>query len=181
MQAFIALYNTVTFSFAGLDVCTVYKGIAAFEDIAPGGFEIASIPRVGNIASPRGEIEQLMNFSFRIASTDAIHIADVPIVHAYQQIETMIVVSCHLSGRFALARNTVFGQFPFGWGIYLVAYFLCRSCRRLDIKLILKSCLCYQILHHKFCHRTSADITMTDKKYLFHASICGFCGIHRAA
>ena len=45
-----------------------------------------------------------MNLFIRIASADGLHVSDVPGVHAYKQVETVVVVPRHLPCRFAFLR-----------------------------------------------------------------------------
>ena len=73
-----------------------------------------------------------MDLAFWVATTDAVHVTQVPCVHTYQQVEALIVVTRHLARRLALARDTVFGEFPLGWRIDLVADLLRRGGCRFD-------------------------------------------------
>jgi hypothetical protein len=40
----------------GIAVFSLQQALAAFEDIAPGGFEIASVPRISYIADTVSEV-----------------------------------------------------------------------------------------------------------------------------
>ncbi len=142
---------------------------ATLDDIAPSGFEISCVPRVCHIARTIGVVHQQTDLPFRIAAADAVHVSQIPSVHTYQQVETLVVATRHLASRLSLARDAVLGQFPLGWGIDLIADFLCRCGSRLDIELVVESSLAYQIFHHKLCHRTAADVAVTHEEYsMFH-------------
>ncbi len=48
--------------------------MASFEDIAPGGFEIAGIPGVGHIADTVCEVKEFMDLLLRVAASDSHYI-----------------------------------------------------------------------------------------------------------
>ena len=50
------------------------QALAAFEDIAPGGFEIAGVPRVGHIADTIREVQELVDLLLRVAASDSHYI-----------------------------------------------------------------------------------------------------------
>ena len=77
------------------------NSLAAFEYVAPCRFKVVGVPRVGDVGRPVREVHQLVHFSVGVAAADASHVADVPVVHADEQVVAVIVGSCELSGRLA--------------------------------------------------------------------------------
>lgn len=67
------------------------QGLAAFEDVAPGGIEVAGVPRVSYIAGTGGVIHEHADLALRIAATDTGHVADVPLVHANEEVKALVV------------------------------------------------------------------------------------------
>ena len=50
------------------------QALAAFEDIAPGGFEIAGVPRVCHIADTVCEVKEFMDLLLWVAASDSHYI-----------------------------------------------------------------------------------------------------------
>ena len=146
------------------------QGLAAFEDVAPGGIEVAGVPGVGDFAGTGGVRHQHADLAVGVAATDAGHVADVPLVHADEEVEAIVVAAGHLTGALALAADAVFGELATGGGIDLVAELLGGGGCRLDVELAVEACLADEVLHHKFRHRTATDVAVTNEKYTRHDS-----------
>jgi len=136
---------------------------ATFEHIAPGGFEVAGVPRVGHVAGARGVVEEQMDFAFGVAAAHAGHVAEVPCIHADEQVEAVVVGTAELSGCVALTGDAVLGELATGWGIDGVAKFFGRCGSGLDVELLLTSGLADEVLHHVLGHGTAADVAVADK------------------
>lgn len=139
--------------------------LASLQHVAPSGLKVARIPRVGHITRTAGEIHKQRDFPLRVFATDATHIAQIPTVHADNHVEAVVVGMCHLTRCLAHTTDSVLSQFPTGRRKDRIANLLCRRCRRLNIKLSIATSLGHEILHHKLCHRTTTDISVTDEKY----------------
>ena len=109
-----------------------------------------------------------MDLLLWVAATDTIHIADVGGVHSYEEVEAVIVTTCHLTGGLTFTADAVLSQFAFGRGIDLVANLLRGGGSRLDLEVRLTPSLHHEVLHHKLCHRTATDVPMTHEQYPFH-------------
>ena len=147
------------------------EGLAAFEDVAPGGFEVAGIPGVGHFAGTGGVVHEHADPAVGVAATDAGHVADVPLVHADEQVEAVVVAAGHLTGPLSLAADAVLGQFATGGGIDLVTDLLGGGGGRFNLEFTLEPCLADEVLHDELRHRTAADIAVTDKQYTFHIGV----------
>ena len=76
------------------------QSIAAVFDISPCGLKISGVPGVRDF--PAGTlciIHQQMHLLIGIALANALHIADIRLIHADQQIIPVVVTALHLSGR----------------------------------------------------------------------------------
>ena len=74
--------------------------------------------------------------------------------------------ACHVSR----ASHTMFGQFLAGHGVDGLAYLFVVGASRGYLEQFFFACLAYHALHHKLGHGAAADVTVTYKKYLFHAA-----------
>lgn len=144
--------------------------MAAFEDVAPGGFEVAGVPGVGDIAGTAGEVEQEVDLALGVVTTEAPHVAQVPRVHADEQVEAVVVGTRHLARGLAGTADAVLGEFTTGRGIDGVANLLGGGGCRLDIILALAACTGHQVFHHELCHRAATDVAVAYKQYPFHIS-----------
>ena len=70
---------------------SVQQCLTALQHVAPSGLEVARVPRVGHVTRPFGEVHQHHDLPFWVATADVSHVADVPRVHAYQQVVAVIV------------------------------------------------------------------------------------------
>ena len=144
------------------------EALATLRNVPPCRFEVARVPWVGNIARPVGEIEQHANLAIGVASADDFHVPDVPRVHAYKQVETLVVVPGHLPCCLAQARYAVLRKLPAGRGIHVVPNLFGRCGSRLDVERFLSSCFADKIFHHELSHRTAANVAVTHEKYAYH-------------
>jgi len=145
------------------------QALASLKHVAPCGLKVAGVPWVGHVARTVGEIEQQADFPLGVTTTDAGHVAQVPRVHAYQQVEAVVVAPCHLPGRLALAPYTVLGKFATCRRVHLVAYLLGRGGSRLYVEVMLQAGLRHKMFHHKLGHGTAADVTVADEEYACRA------------
>ena len=66
-----------------------------------------------------------MDFVIRVASGDACHVADVPVIHSNQIIKCPIVPGFHLFGLMALTADACLAQFFPGALVGAVSNLLC--------------------------------------------------------
>ena len=109
-----------------------------------------------------------MNLFIRIASADGFHVSNVPGVHAYKQVETVVVVHRHLPFRLAIARDIVFGKLPSSRRIHFVPNLFGRCGSRFDVEVPVSSSFVNKVFHHKLCHRAAANIAVTNEKNPYH-------------
>ena len=83
--------------------------MASRQHILPSSFEIARVPRVGNIAGLLGIVHQEVQLAVRIAAADALHIPQVRAVHADQQVVLVVVLIGELPRRVTAAGDSVLG------------------------------------------------------------------------
>ena len=105
------------------------KSLTARQHILPCRFEIACVPRVGNIAGAVGVVHQEVQLAVRIAAADALHIPQVCAVHADQQIVFVVVPLRKLPRRVTVAGDLMFCQLATRWRINRVADLLPAGCR----------------------------------------------------
>lgn len=150
-------------------VCYAFQQAhATLRNVSPSRFEIACVPRVGHLASSVRKVQEQVNLFIRIASTNGLHVSDVPGVHAYKQVETVVVVPRHLPCRFAFARDIVFCELPSSRRIHFVPNLFGRCGSRLDVEVPVSSSFVDKVFHHKLCHRAAANIAMTNEKNPYH-------------
>ena len=141
------------------------QGLAALEDVTPGGVELTGVPGVGDIAGTGREVHEHDDLAVGVATTDGAHVADVPGIHAYQQVVALVVGAGHLAGRLTCTADAVLSQFAAGWGIDAVAYLFGRRGCRGYLEMVGHSGLFYQMFHDEFGHRTAADVAVAHEEY----------------
>ena len=67
------------------------ESLASLGYILPGGLKISRIPGVRHVPALFGKIQQPKNFVTGISACDGLHIPDIPMVHADQIVEGLIV------------------------------------------------------------------------------------------
>ena len=144
------------------------KALASVLNLLPRLLEVAGVPGVVHFLWPFCEVEQEVELPEGIASADGFHVPKVPVVHADEQVEAVIVAGRHLPRPLAFAPDAVFGQLPSGRRIDGIANLLVRSGRRLYVEVLCPSGLLHQVLHHELCHRAAADVAVADEKYAYH-------------
>ena len=153
--------------------------LTAFEDVTPGGFEVAGVPWVCHIAGTAGEIHEFVNFMIGVASADGPHISDVPFVHPDEKVKAFVVSASELAGSLASTADAVCCQLASGWRINAVAQLLCGGGGRFYVEVGLAVRLLHQVFHHELCHGTAADVAVADKEntryfLVIHSAECKF-------
>lgn len=149
--------------------------MTAVRYISPGRIEVTSVPRVGYLAGVVRKIHQQMHLVGKIAAANAVHILQVGMFHANQEVVLFVVAVPQLASRFARAVDAMLGQLAAGRRVYWIADLLGAGGCRLDLKALLQTGLLHQILHHKLGHRASANVAVSDEKYLDHALNTPIC------
>lgn len=154
------------------------KSLASFLYIPPGRIEIAGVPRIGYLAGAIGKIHQKMHLAVRIAAADALHISQVGMIHANQEVVFLVVAFQQLVGSLAGAVDAMLGQLAASRRIHRIADLL-GACRcRFDLKSLLQPGFLHQILHNELGHRASANVSMAEEKYPDHALNTPICCLH---
>ena len=83
--------------------------MASRQHILPCRFEIACVPRVGNIAGAVGVVHQEAELAVRVAAADALHIPQVRAVHADQQVVFVVILIRKLPRDMTAAGDSVLG------------------------------------------------------------------------
>ena len=86
----------------------VEEGTAAVCYVSVGLFEVARVPRVGNVAAVCGEVKELRYFPVGVSSEDAMHIADVGGVHSHEEVVFRIVCTGYLHRCSSMIWNRIF-------------------------------------------------------------------------
>ena len=149
----------------------IQQGLASLYAIAPGGIEIVGVPWIGYFARSRGVVEQTVDLAVRVAATHTLHVADVPVVHADEQVVVLVVATGELTGRLAVTADAMFGQFTTSRWIDGIADLLGAGGSRSDLELVRAAGLIDQPLHYELCHWTTADIAVANKEYAMHIEV----------
>ena len=144
--------------------------LAAGQHVVVGRVKIARIPRVGDAVRMLGEIEQQRYLVVGVGLDDAHNVAVVHAVHADDMIVFGVVRFCHLHGCFAAARHAVLPQLAPRRRIDRIAELLAARGGGGDQKFLFQALLAHQPFHHKFRHRTAANIAVAHKEYFCHNS-----------
>lgn len=142
---------------------TIKQPPAAFFHIPPGRIEIVGVPRVGNIAGVVGILHQELHLALEVPAADAVHIAEVCLIHANQQIVFLVIVVLKLSCSFPGAIDPMLGQLAPRWRIDRVADLLGAGRSGLDQEVLFQARFPHQILHNKLGHGASANIAVAIK------------------
>lgn len=94
------------------------KAPTAVLNIAPCLIEITGVPRVGHIAGVVGILHKQMHFLPIIASTNALHVEQVRLIHSDQQVVPVVVCIGELSCSFAGTIYSMLVQLSADWRIY---------------------------------------------------------------
>lgn len=98
--------------------------LTAHRHISPGGLEVPGAPWIGNLLARLASILHQQMDLFRWVTTEyALHIADIGLVHADQQIVICIVATGQLPGSVAGTGDSMLRQFPLGRWIDRIADF----------------------------------------------------------
>lgn len=154
------------------------KSLASFLHIPPGRIEIAGVPRIGYLAGTIGKIHQKMHLAGRIAAADALHISQVGMIHANQEVVFFVVAFQQLAGSLAGAVDAMLGQLAASRRIHRIANLLGAGRCRFDLKSLLQPGFLHQILHNELGHRTSANVAVAEEKYPDHALNTPICCLH---
>ena len=95
-----------------LRLCFLYKSkqsLAALQHIPPGRLEIVRVPRVGYIAGAVGKVQQEVHLACVISAADALHIAEVRLIHADQEVVLVVVPIGQLPGAVPIAAYPMLG------------------------------------------------------------------------
>ena len=98
-----------------------------------------------------------------VAAADTVHIPQVGLVHADEQVVFFVILIGELPGRMVLAGDPMLRQLPPCGRIDRIANLLPAGCRRLDMELGFQAGLLHQVLHYELGHRAAADIAVANK------------------
>ena len=152
----------------------VQKTPAALLHIAPGGIEVPGVPGIGNLPGAAGKVHQQMQSAGGVAAADPLHIPQVGMIHADEQIIGLIVALLQLAGGFSGAVDAMPVQQPADGGIDRVSQLLSAGGCGFNVKFRLQSGSVNHVLHHKFSHGASANISVADKEYTNHTFLLRF-------
>ena len=140
------------------------QGAAATTDVAPGDFEVARIPGVGDRAGGGGVVEEEGDFSLGVAVEEAKKVFPVLLIHADDEVEGGVVFLCDLPGGMGRAGDSVGRERLPGGRIEGVAELLAAGGRRGDVEAAFHPGLPHQLLQNEFGHGAAADVAMADKE-----------------
>ena len=109
--------------------------MATCHHILPCGLKIVGVPRVGYIAGMTGVVQQQMYLAIWVTTADAVHIPEVCLIHADEQVEFLVIAFGKLPRRVAAAGNPVLCQLAPCRRIGGVAYLLAAGGGRLYMEL----------------------------------------------
>lgn len=84
--------------------------MAAIQHILPGRLEVLGVPWVCHIAGMGGVIHQEGHLADIVAAADTVHIPEVGLVHADQEIVFVVIPICQLPCGMAFAGDPVLSQ-----------------------------------------------------------------------
>ena len=108
------------------------KTFAAFRNVAVGSFEIARVPRVGNVAGAFRKIQQAEKFMREIAAEKGEHIRKIAPFHADEIIVFGIIAPHDLPRPLACAGDVAHGKLRGGAAVHGISRFFGRSARGRD-------------------------------------------------
>lgn len=141
------------------------EGIAAQKDVAVGAFEIACVPRVGDVAPVVGtvvgqEVEQPMQLLGGSVAYQEFDVFDIAAVHTDNEVVLVVHLGSEALGRLQAAADAVGGQNALCKGVDRVADFLVGCSRRSNLHIVGKRGLVYESTKDKFGHRTATNIAV---------------------
>ena len=104
-----------------------------------------------------------------VAAADTVHIPQVGLVHADEQVVFLVILIGELPGCMTLAGDPMLRQLAAYGRVDRVPDLLPAGGCRFDMELRFQAGLLHQVLHYELGHRAAANIAMTHKKQLFHA------------
>ena len=119
-----------------------------------------------------------MHLAGRIAAADALHISQVGMIHANQEVVFLVVAFQQLVGSLAGAVDAMLGQLAASRRIHRIADLLGAGRCRFDLKSLLQTRFLHQILHNELGHRASANVSVAEEKYPDHALNTPICCLH---
>ena len=96
------------------------------------------------------------------------HIAEIGLIHADQEVVFLVIIVLELPGGLAGAVDPMLRQLAPCRGIDRIADLLGAGRRGLNVEPGFQPRLFHQIFHHEFSHWAAADIAVADKKYPRH-------------
>lgn len=88
----------------------IQQALAAFQNVKPRAFKITGIPWVGDFSRAVAVFHQQVDFTFRIAATDAVYISDICMIHPNQKIKLRIVLFREPPGGFSRTADIMLRQ-----------------------------------------------------------------------
>ena len=111
--------------------------LTPFQHIPPCGLEIAGVPRVGHIAGALGVFHQEVHLVLEVPATDAMHIAEIGLIHADQEVVFLVIIVLELPGGLAGAVDPMLRQLAPCRGIDRIADLLGAGRRGLNVDCLL--------------------------------------------
>lgn len=100
------------------------EGGAGFEEVAPGGGEVACVPGVGDVARLACVFHDEVEFGVGVAAEELQHVLHVVGIHADDEVVGVVVVGGEQACLMARASDAVFGEFLACHGVDGVAEFV---------------------------------------------------------
>ena len=131
--------------------------------VFPGLLKISGIPGVRHLTGGRGVVQETVDLPLGITAADALHIADVGVVHADEQVVNIVVGLLQLPGGVPAGWNPVGSQGASRRGLDGVSNLLRAGGGGANLKLSHKPGLVDQVFHDVFRHRASANVAVADE------------------
>ena len=150
---------------------------AAEADLAVRVLKALGVPRVVYLARRVGKVEQTLDLVLVLLPDDALYVADVPVVHADEEVVVVSVAARHLIGAVRHKVDIMLPQQALHGRIYRVAVLLVARAGGIYVKAFLKSALLDHIAEQSLGKRRTADIAVADEKYFYHCYDTPICAM----
>ena len=113
-------------------------------------------------------VEEQRHLAVTVVANDVSQIAEIIMIHTDNVIIILILPTSNLMRTVSLASDAVLGKNTTGRRLDRITQFLCTRSGRGNLKFAFPARFLHHILEYILSHRTTTDIPMTDKQYLFH-------------
>lgn len=140
-------------------------GLAAVEAVLEGGFEVAGVPGVGDVAAAAGVGHQELDLMVGVAGDDVFDAAQIGGVHADNVVEVVVVPGRYLTRCLCgVKHHTVIPKALFCRGIDAVADFFRAHGGRFGVEEFLHVVRPCERFEDKLGHGRTANVAVADKK-----------------